>query len=58
MNPCLERREPDSRDLMDTEKHEHQTLQGFFQTKLPIYSRSITKEFDFNLRGHHYKEPI
>ena len=57
MNPHFERKELGSRDLMDTEKHHHQTPQGFSQIKLHIYSTSTTKEHDLDLKDHPSKKP-
>ena len=37
--------------------HDHQTLQGFFQTMLLRYNKCTTKKFDLDLGGHHSKEP-
>ena len=36
LNPHLERRELDSKGLIDIENHHHQTPHGFFQAKVPV----------------------
>jgi len=57
MNVHLERRELDSRGLMNMKNHHNQTPQGFSEIKLHRYNKSRTKEYDLDLEDHYSKKP-